>query len=492
MRKYRDTPAPQGITRQQKNDTITQVRSYSLITPMFGGGTEPGMCDPITVIRGSEIRGQLRFWWRACRGGKYSTWQEMKEVEDEIWGKASKKEQKQGEKDREKDNSEKDDETEKYKGSVQIVIDVPKGSEGEPLKPYHLKWDERKQEYKVLAVRGVPAYAAFPLQPEKKERKDKNFQLKPLRQNVSFTLTITFPTSKLTKKHGKIEMRPEIEAALWAWETFGGIGARTRRGFGALRCESVKEGDVIQSPDLPLAEPRQTLTWLQEKLECHVGQATQWPLDVTHLPPSLIEKKTCKIVRPGKDASNPMSIWEDLIRRLYRFRQMDRFSSNRRSLWPEADTIRFLTNQSLKHKGREPVPRPSIDKFPRAAFGLPIIFQFIGNKDNDNNPNSCNRFGDPRKTVLREKDFERLASPLILKPLACQSNNCIGLAVILACTRSKPQQLELKTQQGREGSWEVQAIFDKDEKLPLQEQNGWFRAQITNNTEVLQVFLQYL
>jgi CRISPR-associated protein Cmr1 len=483
------------MTRQQKDDTITQIRTYSLITPMFGGGTEPGTCDPVTIIRGTEIRAQLRFWWRACRGGRYSTWQEMKEVEDEIWGKASRKEQKQEEKVQEKNNTEKDDEAEKYKMSVQIVIDIPRGSEGEPLKPYHLKWDEGKQEYRVSAAPDVPAYAAFPLQPERKERKDKNFQLKPLRRDVSFTLTITFPTSKSTKKHGKIEMRPEIEAALWAWETFGGVGARTRRGFGALCCESVKDGDTIQLPDLPLADPAQTLTWLQEKLKCHVGQATQWPPDMTHLPASFIEGKTCRTIRNSNGANDPTSLWKSLIDRLSQFRQMGRSSGKKvpgRSLWPEADTVRYLTNQNRKRKDRQPVPQPPIDKFPRAAFGLPIIFHFKDNKDNDKSSNSCNPFGDPRQTVLQEKDFERLASPLILKPLACQSDNYIGLAIILVCTRSNSPQLELKTQQGREGSWEVKAALDEDEELTLQEQSNQFEALITHNTDLLRAFLQYL
>ena len=56
-----------GDTRQ----LISQVRQYELITPLFGGGVEPAVADPVTVVRGSEIRGHLRFWWRACRGGQF-------------------------------------------------------------------------------------------------------------------------------------------------------------------------------------------------------------------------------------------------------------------------------------------------------------------------------------------------------------------------------------------------------------------------------------
>nr|WP_235283788.1 MULTISPECIES: type III-B CRISPR module RAMP protein Cmr1 [Thermus] len=43
-------------------------RTYRLLTPLFGGGVEPRLADPVTVVRGTEVRGQLRFWWRAVRG----------------------------------------------------------------------------------------------------------------------------------------------------------------------------------------------------------------------------------------------------------------------------------------------------------------------------------------------------------------------------------------------------------------------------------------
>src|SRR6266511_4231124 len=71
-------------------DYITQTREYELITPLFGGGVEPAQADPVTVIRATEVRGHLRFWWRATRGGHFGAdLRKMKEKEDEIWGAAS-------------------------------------------------------------------------------------------------------------------------------------------------------------------------------------------------------------------------------------------------------------------------------------------------------------------------------------------------------------------------------------------------------------------
>src|SRR2546423_570031 len=70
----------------QTEKLITRVLRYVVITPLFGGGVAPAVADPVTVVRGSEIRGHLRFWWRACRGGQYNgDLCAMKETEDLIW-----------------------------------------------------------------------------------------------------------------------------------------------------------------------------------------------------------------------------------------------------------------------------------------------------------------------------------------------------------------------------------------------------------------------
>jgi CRISPR-associated protein Cmr1 len=69
---------------------IVETREYELITPLFGGGVEPNTPDPVTTIRATEIRGHLRFWWRATRGGQFATIEELKAKEDEIWGTAAK------------------------------------------------------------------------------------------------------------------------------------------------------------------------------------------------------------------------------------------------------------------------------------------------------------------------------------------------------------------------------------------------------------------
>jgi len=123
-----------------------------------------------------------------------------------------------------------------------------------------------------------------------------------------------------------------------------------------------------------------------------------------------------------------------MIGRLKKFRQTRNPGSqpNRpgRSQWPEPDAIRRLTGHRASLHASV---LSNLDRFPRAAFGLPIIFHF---KDKDR--------GDPPDTTLKGTESERLASPLILRPIACAGNQAVGLALILEAPRTPPGGLILK------------------------------------------------
>jgi CRISPR-associated protein Cmr1 len=463
MRKPPET-SPQDVTPQEQDDIITQVREYKLITPLFGGGVTAGEGDPVTLIRGTEIRGLLRFWWRACRGGNYKTVEEMKKAEDKIWGAANKKPAEN------KGANEKNEETflqEKPKGTVQLVVKPQR--DDVPPTPY--------------SSNIAPLYAAFPLQANRRE----NRPLKNVYRDVSFTLIISFPKA----------FRQEVEAALWAWETFGGIGARTRRGFGALRGISIKENEESVPVNLSDASEKGVKEWLDTNLETHMSKGP-CRVNIPHLPMSFKEGENLKLLFIEENYSEKADdLWYDLIEALKRFRQT-RYASTRpnaknpgRSMWSEPSTIRDrdYTHQSYLYH-RKPIPDPPIKKFPRAAFGLPIIFQFKdSNKEKPPRPNDPE--SDPRKTVLELKEHERFASPLILKPLACQDNDTVGLAIILEGTSLGSQQLVLKTQEGKQDQWNVEAFLASGETLELRDEKGK-KIKLDSKTDILQAFIKYL
>ncbi|MER3557398.1 MAG: type III-B CRISPR module RAMP protein Cmr1 [Thermus sp.] len=319
-------------------------RTYHLLTPLFGGGVEPKTKDPVTVVRATEVRGQLRFFWRAIRGWRAEgSLDKLRDLEAEIFGSTDR--------------------------SSPLVVFLKTEKEGESK---HVFVDQPGKSFPKAQPIGVPLtgkhigvpltgkhevahpYLAFPLQKNKQD--PKNY---PVQVGVVFRLTLRFPK----------ELLEEVEAALWAWETFGGIGARTRRGFGAI----AREGS---SP--PKEEE------IRERLRRY-SRPAGWPEGVPHLTP----RSLVRVV--------PLS-WREVAERYQKFRQ-DRTGQGGRpgkNRWPEPDALRRLLTRRA--------PQASLDKFPRGQFGLPIIFHFR----DKTLPNS----------TLKGAEAERLASPLLFRPLA--------------------------------------------------------------------------
>jgi CRISPR-associated protein Cmr1 len=422
---------PPGVTPpdkiERKSDTerdiITQTRHYRLITPLFGGGVEPGRCDPVTVVRAGEIRGHLRFWWRATRGGQFSgNLARMKEAEDALWGAAG---------------------NEQGGGPSKVEVVVTEWTQGTPDIPFVVEGTVRNPKLRSRKGSNVPGYAAFPLQPRREDQQP-GMEITPVWTGVTFTFSISFPCNN----------QSEIEAALWAWETFGGIGARTRRGFGALCCEKIEEAGKAIVLRLPDANPQQFQEWMQQEMQHHkITRLELQEIPWQHLHPQV----KFKITRPSADA---LDRWRFLITRLRNFRSTQNHS------WPEPDSVRRLVGQKTKGKQNTPVPSGA-NRFPRAGFGLPIIFHF---KD-----------GDPPDTTLQGVNHDRLASPLILRPLACADGQFVGLALILAGPAQPPGGLKLKDAPDDPG---VVAELDAKEAARIDILQG--------KTDVLQAFLDTL
>lgn len=382
-------PAPPNLARNA-SDVITERRSYELITPLFGGGVEPGQADPISVVRASEVRGQLRFWWRATRGGQFATVEAMRDAEEALWGGPA----------REQDRQQRG-------GQSLVQVEVEVVQSGRLEAPFEVvrggkSWKPQGRE------QIAPAYAAFPLQPTEAELRnwDPGSQLKTLRVGVTFNLYIFYP-----QPH-----RTDVEAALRTWELFGGLGARTRRGFGALRLTKLDDNEPTTLLPSEPSEARETIERLLEQL---IAPEAKWPDEVPHL----ARKPRMKLLPPS--GGTALRVWSDLIARLKGFRQSRRNKHTGRkdpfghSDWPEPNAIRQLFH--LRTRG--PHAARSLPKFPRAQLGLPLIFHF------PHDPTV------PDQTLQgNDKEAQRLASPLLLKPVACRGGKALGLALILEGT----------------------------------------------------------
>lgn len=386
------------VKQQPDPDIITQTRTYKLITPLFGGGAKTQKPDDVTTVRATEVRGHLRFWWRATRGGMFNgDLKKMKEAEELIWGAAAKNGK---------------------KGHSKVKINVKEKkslvSDDSPFSVIERENKNDKKEKRLVAQYHeksiAPAYVAFPLQPPQDELKHVGQKTASVKIGVEFILEISYPKELLDKANNKeINLEVEIGSALWAWETFGGIGARTRRGFGALLCDnSVKP--TMQSAKVEI----------QNRLNDYVVDEN-FPKGVPHLSKKL-EFRTI-------ESQNEISAWKYLIEKMKNFRQNREPAKDKtpgRSYWPEPDSIRRILNEKKKFTfGVHNPEHKVINKFPRAKFGLPINFEFPKKSDRD-----------PNKTILQGKPLgnnkyiDRLASPLIVRPISC-SDGAIALAVKL-------------------------------------------------------------
>ena len=344
---------------------VEDERSYRFLTYVFGGGVKVDGArkefDERTPIRVPSIRGQLRFWWRAVNPSKCASVSALHAREAEIFGSTS--------------------------SPSPLVITVKK----QPRLPRRVEFLEGK--FKAKGGYENIAYGAFPLRDT-----DGNTNHGVLHdyQEHTWTILLRYPGG-----YGH-----DVRAALWAWAHFGGLGGRTRRGFGAI--EEVDTHEMSPSIDGGWAKYVS-------------GEPVAWP----HVPK--LEKR--RLVISSAVCSDGKQALDCLLRAMRELRQgqigrkyVDGSNTPARSYWPEADAIRGITGESLpKHQQR----LSQSNKFPRAAFGLPIIFQFK-DKVSSKTPS-----GDPRDTTLTPKDKNRLASRLILRPNRAPSGEVRAAALVL-------------------------------------------------------------
>lgn len=315
------------------SDKKWQTYQCTLVTPMYGGGVKAGEVDKEMPIRASSIRGQLRFWWRiAC--GPFNSPKEMFDRETEIWGGIG------------------DDGAKASQVEIRVKADHPINLI--PSEKIVAKNDREGRGITYVLGAGDPA-----------ECLDSGFKFKisihyHLRPNSQTPLTLE-------------SLKENVMQALSWWATFGGVGAKTRRGFGAVEIDGI---DYIP---------------------------------ITHFDDEETSKG-CRLAFANTISSkDPQYAWKIATLRLQEFRQGINIGRNKgqnkifgRSLWPEPDQLRRISN---KHKDNHKPEHKAGNVFPRAAFGMPIIFDF-----NDRSKT------EPNTMTLLPLGAQRMASPLILRP----------------------------------------------------------------------------
>lgn len=372
MRKAPRPPANAPRISPQDAHHVQDERTYRFLTPMFGGGVrldnqhkdnQHKLHDPVTPVRAASIRGQLRFWWRACNPERCIEPEDLHEREERTFGSAQ------------------------VPSALSIAV---------------VKQPDRVSDVQVFKDRFVVvdrlegrAYGAFPLRAQ--DNGTDHGVLHELHGN--FTVALRYPT----------EMRDGVEAALWAFAHFGGLGGRTRRGFGAI------------------AEIGGKLASIDEGWAKYVGGVEGVPW--AHLP--AFDKRRLRLKSGFGRGDEAQEYLLAILRRLRqgdigRRREADDVPGRHpgRSYWPEPDTIRDMLGQRSPSHAK---PVTAIRAFPRAAYGMPIVFHFKDRRD----PSDTSLL-----PTVQNETKGRLASPLLLRPHQGPDGSIDALALILAHPQS--------------------------------------------------------
>lgn len=349
--------APQWTEPSSQASITLHLR---LITPLFGGGFEPREVDPVCIIRPATIRGHLRFWWRTLYGGRYESAKSLFEAESAIWGAAATKER-------------------QSVGKVGIKVQ-------------DVRWNKQVKTVNDFRPRGgspaqVGPQAQYLLYTFQELRKENTPPAKGY-DSVEFTLQLTL------QKELSAEQRQQVENTLKAWIAFGGVGARTRRGCGALTVTQE------QGKWLPPADAEKRRAWFNSLL----------PSGSPPKPPRLSLLSGARIVC-GNPKGSAVDVLYDLGSFWARFRKghvgSKPYSPMSGSCWKD------YRQALLQFQKRNPDSIALAKPF----LGLPIVYQSFRNA--------------PYTPTIESAETGRMASPVILKPLALANGQVCPLCVVL-------------------------------------------------------------
>lgn len=325
-----------------------------LITPMFGGGYSTREVDELVPIRAATVRGHLRFWWRATAGAKYADVPSLYHAERALWGGAS---------------------TRESPAVSKVVVQVAVHNHGKEV------------PWQAIAPKATPrdgplhGYFLFPFQ----EQRRQGIPAAVGRQDVEFSVILRWAQDTLSE-----EQKQEVENALKAWIALGGVGARTRRGCGALTVVSHNAAQWLPSA-------RTLQEWFQSLLpSAPANPKPQWTL-----------LKGARIAVGEKLHPDALDAWRELGRFWAQFRKghFDEYKPMSAGEWKDYQQLSRHRSQTEQIALAKPF------------LGLPIIYQrfpkvkFVGR--------------------LEPVGSGRMASPVIVKPLALSEGRFASLVAVL-------------------------------------------------------------
>lgn len=363
---------PSRFDHRRLDDWLEHRLHIKTITPMIGGGHTAGRIDRLQPWRASEVKGQLRFWWRALQSHTMAP-AELRERETRLFGGPGRGGDDEG-----------------HASLLQIGVCSPEVSTENIDQARTEVRNDRGRRRRISHDAGCPAYGVRVL------LQDEKVSIEVLKAGAAGKLNI-----RISSRATDDQVR-EVRLALLAFIFFGGLGARTRRGFGS-----------VHSPELSTKANWDELLASFARVDASTSGDSAWPsLHRSHL-----------FAHSAQANADTAGLWHELIQGLGGYRQtpgLGRAHGTRtpgRSYWPEADAIR---THLRFYREEHPIEHPDA-WFPRAAFGLPLMIAFKQNGDIDPQGSA----------TLYPEGAERWPSPLFLKVVTFTDAPPMKLAVWL-------------------------------------------------------------
>lgn len=359
-----------------------------LITPMFGGGVEPRTADPQGWLRPASVKGQLRFWWRALYAPSFTSIKELWQAEGRLFGSPARFEEVDGK-----------ERVAGGPGLVRVAVNE--------LRTATLKEKRYPETPKDISMEyGNRGFLLFPAQKNPTKHLSSAYLLNS-GATAKLTLTLATEAAENAAASQVQEDRQQVLRALGAWLTLGGVGARTRRGIGALALKGVAPAGLV----IPT-----TANGLVDYVRGFSTGAR--PEYASHF---FLFAGSVHEVCVGPEEADAIKALEKLAN-AWKMARQERPSKGKgtfgRSKWPEADTVRRIAGTYARWSdGTMHTPAPNVsNSAPRARLGLPIGIKFI---DAERSQRKIAERGemidrDPLPVEITHEQGDRFASPVLL------------------------------------------------------------------------------
>lgn len=296
-----------------------ETLEVEFVTPCFLGGPANGGAE----WRAASVRGQLRWWLRAIAGGDLAT---VRKVERELFGDTDR-----GSMVRVRTRPGRDF------SSSRTPFDAPL------LTPAELadRWEEAGAEPRLRIGSRTNALAYLAFGPITGNNLNRSY----LRPQAHAFLDLTWV------RKPSADLRRLFDQALWAWLHLGGIGSKSRKGYGSLQ-------PVSMPPNLQPAKSRDELLAQIRRMLPQKDQTAPGP-EWTRFSPGSRIFLGARGHRTWQEALSLLGAWLIAFRRRYGYAGETRTGlANRDYDWLDPASPRKLSN----------IPD-------RAGFGLPLPFR---------------------------------------------------------------------------------------------------------------------